>query len=261
MRLWEFDRLGVVGSTPFDINKEGKAFVIVVLGCLWITEEKLGFDPTIVEGGGSYIHIRRNGQTERIWLEELMRRQRSVADRAMRCWRGSFWDGAGRELVIKDSWEYEERPEEGLLLKEATEADVKNVAQYYHYETVLTNDEVDDVLTNVRRGLSDTVGQNPLQQRRAAHSEAITSSRTSSSSGARRGRSRSSSRTMPRKRSSSSIQASISPPNGHARTCQLSRICTDEEIVFIIDLSCKILGRAFTNRVLHVAQWWDCLAA
>lgn len=150
-----------------------------------------------------------------------MRRQRSVAGRATRCWRGSFRDGAGRELVIKDSWEYEERPEEGLLLKEATEADVKNVARYYHHETVLTNDEVDDVLTNVRRGLSDTVGRNPLQQRRAAHSEAITSSRTSSPSGARRGRSRSSSRTMPRKRSLSSIQASMRP---------LKRSCSDSPV-------------------------------
>ncbi|KAF2469535.1 uncharacterized protein BDR25DRAFT_157705, partial [Lindgomyces ingoldianus] len=59
-------------------------------------------------------------------------------------------------LAIKDSWEYEERPKEGLLLKEATEAGVKNVARYYHHETVLIKDEVDDVSKNVRRGLSDT---------------------------------------------------------------------------------------------------------
>ena len=38
---------------------------------------------------------------------------------------------------MQDSWEYEERPEEGLLLKEATQAGVKNVARYYHHETVL----------------------------------------------------------------------------------------------------------------------------
>ncbi|KAH8754387.1 hypothetical protein F5883DRAFT_688414, partial [Diaporthe sp. PMI_573] len=44
MRLWEFDRLGVVGSTPFDINKEGERFVSVVLGYLWMSEEELGYD-------------------------------------------------------------------------------------------------------------------------------------------------------------------------------------------------------------------------
>lgn len=38
-------------------------------------------------------------------------------------------------LVIKDAWEYEERPEEGPLLKDATEAGVKNVARCYHHKT------------------------------------------------------------------------------------------------------------------------------
>lgn len=65
--------------------------------------------------------------------------------------------------MIKDLWEYEGRPKEGLLLKEATEADIKNVARYYHHKTVLANNEVDNILINVRRGLSDTVGRNPLQ--------------------------------------------------------------------------------------------------
>ena len=52
MRLWEFDRLGVVGSTtPFDINKDARMLVSVVLGYLWMSEEDLGFDPTVVEDG------------------------------------------------------------------------------------------------------------------------------------------------------------------------------------------------------------------
>ena len=34
MRLWEFDRLGVVGSTLFDINEDGELFVSVILGFL-----------------------------------------------------------------------------------------------------------------------------------------------------------------------------------------------------------------------------------
>jgi Fungal protein kinase len=32
MRLWEFDRSGVIASTPFDINKDGHLFVSVLLG-------------------------------------------------------------------------------------------------------------------------------------------------------------------------------------------------------------------------------------
>lgn len=198
-------------------------FVSVILGYLWMSEEELGFDPTIMEDNGRHTHIRRNGHTERLCLEGLMKRQRSVAGRATTCWRGSLRDKSDRGLVIKDSWEYEERPEEGLLLKEATEASVKNVARYYHHETVRTGGEVDDVLDNVRKGLSDTVGRNPLQ-RQAAHSEAIASPTTSSASGPGRGRSRSRSRAMTRKRSSSSVQASMPPPK---RSCSDSPVKQD----------------------------------
>jgi hypothetical protein len=221
MRLWEFDRLGAVGSTPFDINKDGKMFVSVMLGYLWMSEEELGFDPTVVEDDGRYTCIWRGGQTERVYLEELINRRRSVAGRATTCWRGSLEDEDGR-VVIKDSWEYEERPEEGLLLKEATEAGVENVARYYHHETVRTGSEVDDVLSNVRKGLSDTIGRNPFQQRRAAYSEAVTSPTTSGTLGPGRGRSgsRSRSRTSTRKRSSSS-QTSMPPPK---RSCSDSPV-------------------------------------
>ncbi|XTI85115.1 serine/threonine-protein kinase [Cenococcum geophilum] len=117
--ILEFNRLRVVRSTPFNINKEGKTFIIV---------EELGFNPTIIE-------------------------------------------------------EYKERPKEGLLLKEVTEADIKNIARYYYYKTVLTNNEVDNVLANMRRGLSNT--------RRVVYSEVIISLRTSSPFGAKRDRSRS----------------------------------------------------------------------
>ncbi|KAI9765769.1 MAG: hypothetical protein M1839_005395, partial [Geoglossum umbratile] len=82
--------------------------------------------------------------TERLWLERL-----SVTGRATTCRRGSLRDKSKRGLVIKDSWGYVERPEEGLFLKEATEAGIKNVARYYHHETVRTGGEVDDVLDKV----------------------------------------------------------------------------------------------------------------
>ncbi|KAH8731711.1 hypothetical protein GQ44DRAFT_745770 [Phaeosphaeriaceae sp. PMI808] len=213
MRIWEFDRLGVVGSTPFDINKDAHMFVSVVMGFLWMSAEQLGFDPTIAEDGGRYTTIQRNGQMERIYLEDRIKRQRSVAGRATTCWKGSVADAPDQVLVIKDSWEYEERPEEGLLLKEATEAGVENVARYYYHETVRIGGTVDDVLENVRKGLSDTAGRNPLQQR-AAPFESITSPTTSLTSGPGRGR----------KRSRSGIDASMPPPK---RSCSDSPVKQD----------------------------------
>lgn len=154
-----------------------------------------------------------------------MNRQRSVAGRATTCWKGRLSGGSLEDrLAIKDSWEYEERPEEGLLLKEATEAGVKNVARYYHHETVRVGGVVDDVRNNVRKGLSETGARNTLQQRRPALSEATTSPVTSSSSG--RGRGRSSSRSITRKRSASCVQASMPPPK---RSCSDSPVKQDAQ--------------------------------
>jgi hypothetical protein len=48
MRIWEFDWTGSVGLTLFDINKEAHMFVSVIVGYWWVSEEGLGFDPTIV---------------------------------------------------------------------------------------------------------------------------------------------------------------------------------------------------------------------
>ncbi|KAF2824321.1 hypothetical protein CC86DRAFT_447202 [Ophiobolus disseminans] len=214
MRTWEFDRLGVVGSTLFDINKDAHMFVSVVMGFLWMSEEQLGFDPTIAEDGVRYTTIQQNDQIELIYAPD-------------------------QALVIKDSWEYEERPEQGLLLKEATEAGVENVARYYYHETVHSGGTVDDVLENVQKGLSDITGWNPLQQR-AAPFESIMNPTTSLTSGLGRGRSRSSTRTTGRKRSLSSIDASMPPPK---------RSCSDSPVKQVVQRRNRVHRRLIMRDV------------
>lgn len=87
MRLWEFDRLGRIVSSPLDINKEGLRFVSAILGFLWMSEEQLGFDPTIVETNGKrYIDIILNDKKERLILVGLITRALCVAGRATTCW-------------------------------------------------------------------------------------------------------------------------------------------------------------------------------
>lgn len=161
MRLWEFDRAGGIASLPFDINKDGQQFVSVVLGCLWMNDEQLGFDPTIRSSEGKrFIEIVRDGHPERLILDGLMKRAPCVAGRATTCWKAHCeGDESKTPLVIKDSWQYPERGEEGLLLREATEKGVVNVARYYHHETVRTGNKVDDICDNVRKGLDMTKAQ------------------------------------------------------------------------------------------------------
>ena len=167
MRLWHFDRSGACGSCSFDINQEGLAFIRVMLGYYLMTDEQLGLDPTIQGSGGQqYVEITRNGQVERLVLTAMIKKQAAIVSRATTCWRAyRDTDHMKKPLIVKDSWQYEERPEEGLLIQEATEGGVKNIAKYYHHETVHVGGGIDDTLENIRKGLMKEGGRTSFQQK------------------------------------------------------------------------------------------------
>ncbi|KAG8664999.1 uncharacterized protein FPOAC1_012977 [Fusarium poae] len=166
MRVWAFDRLGGIASEQFDINKDGRQFVSTILGFLWMNEEQLGFDPTIMTANGErFIEVDRNGSTERIIIDEVMQRAPCIAGRATTCWKAHPEGRPEMLLVIKDSWQYPERDEEGELLREATDKGVVNVARYYHHETVQIDEADDDIRNNVRRGLDITQAANYRPER------------------------------------------------------------------------------------------------
>jgi hypothetical protein len=48
-------------------------------------------------------------------------------------------------FVVKDSWQYPERNDEGGLLCEATSKGAIRVARHYYYETVRVRDVDDDI--------------------------------------------------------------------------------------------------------------------
>ncbi|KUI70863.1 G protein-coupled receptor kinase 2 [Cytospora mali] len=160
MRVWEFDRVGAIGSEQFDINQDAGAelFVLTVLGFLYMNREQLGFDPTFrEEERKSFIEIQKNGNTERLNIEGLIMHSYCIVGRATTCWKACT--ESNRTVVIKDSWQYTERPDEGELLQEVTEKGVVNMARYYHHETVRICGEVDQVQENIRRGLNIAVAE------------------------------------------------------------------------------------------------------
>jgi hypothetical protein len=203
-----------IASSPFDINEEGLQFVSAVLGFLWLNEEQLGFDPTIITAGGKrYIEIERNNRTERLVLDKVIKRVSCVAGRATTCWRAHCeGDESQAPLVIKDSWQYPERSEEGELLRESTEKDVVNVARYNYHGTVRVSDQHDTIRGNVRRGLDVTKATNYIPE-----SSMQPPGRTVRSL-SRKGRSSS---TAGRKRSSSCTNAPLPPSK---RTCSSSPV-------------------------------------
>lgn len=70
-------------------------------------------------------------------------------------------------LVVKDSWQFSERDEEGELLQEVTSKDVVNVTRYYHHETVTVHGKDDEIRGNIRGGLDITRAANYRRERPA----------------------------------------------------------------------------------------------
>ncbi|KAF1365192.1 hypothetical protein EJ07DRAFT_150724 [Lizonia empirigonia] len=213
MRLWEFDRLGGIASSQFDIHEDGLQFVSAVLGFLWLNEEQLGFDPSIITAGDiRYIEIERNNQKERLIIDKVIQRVHCIAGRATTCWKAyRKGDESRKPLVIKDSWQYPEREEEGELLREATDKDVVNVARYYHHETVLVGGQDDNIRANVRQSLDIT---------RATNYKPESTMLPPSTAGRRSRQSRSKS-AAGQKRSSSCTDAPLPPSK---RTCSSSPV-------------------------------------
>jgi len=154
MRLWEFDRLGAIASSAFDINQDGLRFVSTVLGYLWLTDEQLGFDPTITsEGAQRFITITKGATTERLVIDEVINRYPAINGRGTICWKVHPVGNESQTFVVKDSWQYPERDEEGEYLREAAQSGVVNVSRYYHHETVRVGGKDDTIVGNVRGGL------------------------------------------------------------------------------------------------------------
>ncbi|TGJ85252.1 hypothetical protein E0Z10_g3496 [Xylaria hypoxylon] len=161
MRLWEFDRLGGIASEKFNINKDGQRFVSTILGFLWMDDKALGFDPTIIKSEHQqYIEIRQDTKMERLILDKVIRSAHSIVGRATICWKAHFGEDKSKPFVIKDSWQFPERDEEGELLQQATHQKVTNVARHYYHETVCVQNKDDDIQSNVRRGLDITRASN-----------------------------------------------------------------------------------------------------
>ena len=179
LRAWEFDRLGGTASVSIDVHMDAKAFIKVILGFFLMTEKQLGFDPSIYSADGQYsIKITGNGMNETLQLKRMKKRS-GVAGRATTCWKALRNPNQSSNcLVIKDSWQFKERPEEGLLLKMATEKGVKNVSRYFHHETIQFDGREDSVLNSVRQGLIRTNGKDVFEEDDADNPTSRDSSRS-----------------------------------------------------------------------------------
>lgn len=69
------------------------------------------------------------------------------------CWKAHRTTEPHSPLVIKDSWQFPEREDEGAILQDIADRGVANMARYYHHYTVHVDGKPDDILNNVRKGI------------------------------------------------------------------------------------------------------------
>jgi protein kinase-like protein len=250
MRLWQFDRLGGIASSQFNIHNEPLQFLSAILAFLRMDKELLGFDPTVVSVKGQrYIEIERGGQTERLIIDEVIRRAPCIVGRATTCWKAHREGDDSRALVIKDSWQYPEREEEGELLREATNKGVVNVARYYHHETVYVGNREDDIKSNVRNGLDIIKATN------FKGGDSISSLNMNS---VRVARNCQSSTAIRRKRSSSQTNAPM-PPN--KRSCSSSPTKLENGIRTFNRVHRRVILRDFGKPITKASSQVALLAA
>ncbi|RAH81702.1 hypothetical protein BO86DRAFT_448355 [Aspergillus japonicus CBS 114.51] len=204
----EYDRLGGIASDKFDIHKDALRFVSTILGFLWMSDGDLGFDLTISKDKGWHlINIQRRNQTECLIIDRVIRRAACVAGRATTCWKAHLEASPDQPLVVKDSWRYTERANEGKLLQKTTELGVVNVARYHHHETVQVLGTDDDIRHNVRKGSDITTAEN--------HPSGRSSDTPSPRTMICPQKGRSSTSIVGRKRSSSPARVALSPRKRH----------------------------------------------
>jgi hypothetical protein len=86
-----------------------------------MSEEELGFDPTIIMANGQrFVEIERDGTTaERLLFDSVMKRARCITGRATTRWKAHREGASDATFVGKDSWQTPERDEEAELLRES----------------------------------------------------------------------------------------------------------------------------------------------
>ncbi|OAV96416.1 hypothetical protein PTTG_26385 [Puccinia triticina 1-1 BBBD Race 1] len=154
LQLWQFDRSGAIGSELIDVkaNKENlKKFGDLMFWFLTCNKTLLGFDPTIVEEEGHPVAINTCNQRFLIQPSPIFRAP-GICGRGTTCWKAYLSGDESDNFIIKDSWQVENRRNEGEMLREVTEKDVHYVARYYAHEDVFVHGTIVDIESHVRRG-------------------------------------------------------------------------------------------------------------
>ncbi|KAA1122855.1 hypothetical protein PGTUg99_002314 [Puccinia graminis f. sp. tritici] len=159
IQIWQFDRSGAIGSEPVDFKSDKpkiEKFLDLMLCFLTCNKELLGFDPTFIEAQDRPAVLRikpQNDVNQELEIEPRpVFRASGICGRATTCWKAHPSGDKSQEFLIKDSWQPEQRPKEGEMLRIVTEKKVPHVARYHHHEDVCVDGRMVDIKSHLRRG-------------------------------------------------------------------------------------------------------------
>ncbi|KAJ6449718.1 hypothetical protein C8R47DRAFT_1230544 [Mycena vitilis] len=116
IRLFVFDRAGLVATAPFDLHKDPETFVRVMVALMFTNDPAvLGYDTSIIKiGDHRFIEVDgiRYQIIKTLFISDVVRGRGTV------CWHARHGD---KDFVIKDTWADDSRPH--------TEADILRMAE------------------------------------------------------------------------------------------------------------------------------------
>ncbi|CUA74096.1 Lon protease [Rhizoctonia solani] len=137
LRLWYNDRCDIVVSTEFDVHKDWRYLVRIMVSILLAPPDELGFDPDVelvpsddLDAEPNYDITIRNSDTEEYTTYRTLETISEVKADSMvgpgtRVWKvRKLVDGnlVGPCYILKDTWMHEDREPEHTVLKEIREA-------------------------------------------------------------------------------------------------------------------------------------------
>ncbi len=158
VRLFMFDHSGGVASDEFDVHQNGRRAVQAFVAFQMMSDLQLGFDPAINDDGQNRIHIVRDGVPEVVVLDKEFATTKAISSRGTSVWKGHLLGDVQRNpIVVKDTLQLAERPDEGVSLQRVTEG-AKNFVAYYHHEVVHVDGRPDGT-DLIRQGLAEGCGK------------------------------------------------------------------------------------------------------
>ncbi|EIN14735.1 hypothetical protein PUNSTDRAFT_130367 [Punctularia strigosozonata HHB-11173 SS5] len=145
MRLWRFDRAGVLQSREFNIHDSPDDFLRVVCGFAFANRDTLGFDPTVSEpdlSGVRTIQVKN----KRYKILDVLHMSGTLRGRGTIILR--VRSGKRAMCIIKDSWVDVSRPEkECEILERASKEKIEGIVHMLTHERVSFHGAVDSTKT------------------------------------------------------------------------------------------------------------------